>query len=319
MGWLVDGRWVPDDYEAPDTGGRYVPVRSGFREAVTADGAGAFPAAPGRYHLFVAHACPWAHRTAIYRRLKGLEDVVTLSIVAPRIGEEGWVFGETDQPAVEPVAGVTHLRDLYTASRADYTGRVSVPVLWDKREGQIVNNESSEIIRMLNSAFDGAGAERPDLDLYPEPLRDEIDAINATVFEHVNSGVYKCGFATSQAAYEEAFDALFETLDELEARLGQRRYLVGEAPTEADWRLFPTLARFDTAYYGTFKCNKRRLVEYPNLWSYTRELYQMPGIAETVNLDHIKRSYYGILGVNPTGIIPKGPEIDFTAPPDRAL
>ncbi len=319
MGWLVEGEWVPDDYEAADTGGRYVRARSGFREAITADGAGDFPAEAGRYHLFVAHACPWAHRTAIFRRLKGLEDAVSLSAVAPRLGDDGWVFGDEERPSAEPVAGVTHLRELYTASRADFTGRVSVPVLWDKREGRIVNNESSEIVRMLNAAFDDAGAERPELDLYPEPLRAEIDAINQPVFEHVNNGVYKCGFAASQAAYEEAFDALFKTLDGLEARLGQRRYLVGDEPTEADWRLFPTLVRFDAAYYGNFKCNKRRLVEYPNLWSYTRELYQMPGIAETVRLDHIKRSYYGIARVNPTGIIPKGPQVDFTAPPDRAL
>jgi len=315
MGMLVDGQWTDAWYDTEKTGGRFERWTSAFRDAVTADGSSPFKAEAGRYHLYIAYACPWAHRTLIFRALKGLEDAISVDVVAPAMGGEGWFF--TDYPGSTPdtLNGARHLHEVYTKAEPTYSGRVTVPVLWDRREATIVNNESSEIIRMFNTAFDGFA--RADVDLYPAALRAEIDAINAVVYDTVNNGVYKCGFATSQEAYEEAFDALFQTLDELEARLGRDRYLVGKRITEADWRLFPTLVRFDLAYHGAFKCNKRRLVDYPNLWAYCRELYQMPGIAETVNFDHIKRGYYGIAQVNPTGIVPKGPEIEFTAPHDR--
>ncbi len=316
MGLLVDGIWRDEWYDTAKTGGRFERWESAFRDAVTADGASGFPAEPGRYHLYVALACPWAHRTLIFRRLKGLEKVVSVSVVMPDLGPEGWCFGEAPGATPDEVNGARCLHEIYTRAAPRYSGRVTVPVLWDRRTGTIVNNESSEIIRMFNSAFDGITGNR--LDFYPAELRQEIDAINETVYETVNNGVYRCGFATTQEAYEEAFDALFDTLDALEERLDGNRYLLGERLTEADWRLFPTLVRFDVAYYGNFKCNRRALRDYPNLWAYTRELYQMPGIAETVNFDHIKRTYHGIRQVNPTGIVPRGPEIDFDAPHDRA-
>jgi len=318
MGLLIDGQWHDQWYDTAKSGGRFERWESAFRNWVTADGAagpsgeGGFKAEPDRYRLYVADTCPWAHRTRIYRRLKGLDDAIALTKVATALGSEGWSFANTEE---DPEIGAGHLHEIYTAAAKDFTGRVTVPVLWDRRQQTIVSNESSEIIRMLNSAFDGAGASGPDL--YPADLREEIDALNAVIYENVNNGVYRCGFATSQEAYDEAFDALFATLDELEARLARQRYLVGDRPTEADWRLFPTLVRFDVAYYGNFKCNKRRLVEYPNLWAYARELYQMPGIAETLDLAKIKRGYYGIRQVNPTGIVPKGPEVDFTEPHGR--
>ncbi|MCH8914072.1 MAG: glutathione S-transferase family protein [Planctomycetes bacterium] len=295
---------------------------SKVRNWVTPDGAagptggGGFKAEAGRYHLYVATNCPWAHRTMILRTLKCLEGVVTQTIVLPRRTEAGWVFGNDAGLHRDPVVGAHALHQIYTASDPTFTGRVTVPVLWDKERGEIVNNESSEIIRMLNSAFAAHTDEATDF--YPAELRGEIDAVNADVFEHVNVGVYKAGFATKQAPYETAVTALFATLDALDARLARQRYLCGDRLTEADWRLFTTLLRFDPVYHGHFKCNLRRLVDYANLWGFTRELYQVPGVAETVDIEHIKRHYYGSqLDVNPTGVVPSGPDIDFAAPHDR--
>ncbi len=316
MGLLVRGQWQNDWYDTKASGGAFIRQDSRFRNWVTADGSSGFPAEPDRYHLYVSLACPWASRTLIARRLKRLDDVISLSVVDPYMGDQGWAFREGPGNIPDPVNGYEYLHQVYTAARADYTGRVTVPVLWDKKRRTIVNNESSEILRMLNSAFDAFGD--ASVDLYPEPLRGEIDAINAIVYERINNGVYKTGFATSQSAYDQAFDALFATLDQLEERLAASRYLVGGGHTEADWRLFTTLVRFDAVYHGHFKCNLRRLVDYRNLWGYTRDLYQVPGVAETVNLDHIKRHYYGShRTINPSGIVPKGPEIDFDAPHAR--
>jgi putative glutathione S-transferase len=316
MGLLVEGVWQDRWYDTKSSAGRFVRQESRFRDRVTADGASGFKAEPGRYHLYVSLACPWAHRTLIFRKLKGLEEIVSVSVVHWHMGAEGWEFREGPGTIPDPVFGAGRLHEIYTAAKADYTGRVTVPVLWDKQRDTIVNNESAEIIRMFNSEFEAWG--RPGLDFYPADLRGAIDEVNETVYHTVNNGVYKAGFATGQEAYEDAFDALFDTLDALENRLARQRYLVGERLTEADWRLFTTLLRFDPVYVGHFKCNKRRLVDYPNLWAYTRELYQVPGVAETVNLHHIKHHYFGShKTVNPTGIVPKGPEIDFTAPHDR--
>lgn len=302
--------------------GEFVRQESRFRHWVTADGrpgpsgAGGFQAAPDRYHLYVSYACPWAHRTLIFRVLKGLEQVISVSVVHPLMPPKSWVFGDYPGATPDHVHGFHALSQLYDRSEPGFEGLVTVPVLYDKQRRVIVNNESSEIIRMLNSAFDAWG--RRDVDLYPEPLRAEIDAVNAVVYEDVNNGVYRAGFATTQAVYEAAYDRLFDTLDALEAQLAQQRYLVGDRLSEADWRLFTTLVRFDAVYYGHFKCNRRRLVDYPNLWAYARELYQMPGVAETVNMDHIKLHYYGShRGINPTGIVPKGPELDFALPHGR--
>jgi len=316
MGKLIDGVWQDVWYDTKKTEGRFVRRDSQFRNWVTADGSSGFAAEPGRYHLYVSLACPWAHRTLIFRRLKGLESVIPVSVVHWHMAENGWEFRGDDACTGDRLGGRDFLHQVYTDAQADYTGRVTVPVLWDTRRHTIVNNESAEIIRMFNGAFDAWGdAGR---DFYPADLRDEIDAVNATVYDTVNNGVYKCGFATSQAAYEEAFDQLFATLDELEARLARNRYLLGGRLTEADWRLFTTLLRFDPVYFGHFKCNRQRLVDYPNLWGYTRELYQTPGVAETVNFDHIKRHYYvSHRSVNPTGIVPKGPAIDFAEPHGR--
>jgi putative glutathione S-transferase len=308
---------------APDTDarGRFVRSESRFRNWITADGApgpsgdGGFPAAADRYHLYVALNCPWAHRTLIFRKIKRLETLIGVSVVLPWRGPQGWAFGEYPGSTPDEVNGFRTLREAYLAADPGYDGRVTVPVLWDKRERTIVSNESSEIIRMFNSAF--AAFTDDGVDYYPERLRPQIDAINALVYANVNNGVYRAGFARSQEAYEEAFDDLFGTLDELEARLGRQSYLAGGRVTEADWRLFPTLVRFDAAYYGAFKCNRNRLVDFPNLWSYTRALYQWPGVAETVNLDHIKQGYWHIESVNPSGIVPLGPRLDFTAPHDR--
>jgi putative glutathione S-transferase len=293
--------------------GEFVRWESTFRHWVTADGRpgpsgeGGFRAAPGRYHLYVSYACPWAHRTLIYRVLKGLEQVISVSVVHPLMPAESWVFGDYPGSTPDHVHGFSRLGQLYEQSAPGFDGVVTVPVLYDKERRVIVNNESSEIIRMLNSAFDAWG--RPD-----------VDAVNALVYEDVNNGAYRAGFATTQEAYEAAYDRLFETLDALEARLEKQRYLVGDCITEADWRLFTTLVRFDAVYYGHFKCNRWRLVDYPNLWDFTRELYQVPGIAETVHMDHIKLHYYGShRGINPTGIVPKGPELDFAAPHGRSV
>jgi len=326
MGLLIDGVWHDRGYDTESTGGRFLRRDAQFRNWVTPDGApgpsgeGGFEAEPGRYHLYVSYACPWAHRTLIFRKLKGLEEAIPVSVVHWHMGAEGWEFRDGPGCTPDTANGARYLRDVYVKATPDYSGRVTVPVLWDTKRGTIVSNESSEIIRMFNAAFDSLGDTRSGLalDFYPEALRAEIDGINATVYATVNNGVYRAGFATSQDAYEEAFDALFETLDDLEQRLARQRYLLGERLTEADWRLFTTLLRFDPVYVGHFKCNKRRLVDTPNLWGYTRELYQMPGIAETVNLDHIKHHYYGShQSINPSGIVPKGPEIDFTEPHGR--
>ncbi len=302
--------------------GEFVRWESGFRHWVTPNGApgpsgeGGFPAAPGRYHLYVSLACPWAHRTLIYRRLKGLEAVIPVSVVHPLMPEQSWVFGDYPGSTPDLANGKAELREIYRLADPDFDGMVTVPLLWDCERRTIVNNESSEIIRMLNSAFDAWG--RRAVDFYPERLRAEIDALNAFTYEAVNNGVYRTGFATGRAAYIEAFDRLFDALDRLEQRLAGRRYLFGDRITEADWRLFPTLVRFDPVYHGHFKCNLRRLVDYPNLWAYTRDLYQQPGVAQTVNLDHIKYHYYAShRHLNPTGIVPKGPAIDFGAPHGR--
>ena len=253
-------------------------------------------------------ACPWAHRTLIFRALKRLDAIVSLSVVEPLMRDNGWTLA----PGVDPVNGARYLHEIYTKAEPRYTGRVTVPVLWDKKTGAIVNNESAEIIRMFNGAFDGVAGVDATLDFYPKALRTEIDAVNHVVYERVNNGVYRAGFATTQEAHDEAVDALFETLDELEARLARQPYLVGERPTEADWRLFTTLVRFDAVYVGHFKCNRRRLIDYPHLAAYARRLYEVPGVAETVDFDHIKRHYYGShRALNPSGIVPKGPDADF--------
>jgi putative glutathione S-transferase len=294
----------------------YKRQESAFRGRITADGSSGFPAAPGRYHLYVSLACPWAHRTLLFRKLKGLENEISISVVNPLMLENGWTFHAGEGVIPDTVNGAEFLHQVYTAARPDYTGRVTVPVLWDRQSRTIVNNESSEIIRMFNREFDAVGATGPDL--CPVELEAEIDDVNAFVYGNINNGVYQAGFATTQHVYEEAVRRLFDALDHLERRLGSQRYLVGDRLTEADWRLFTTLVRFDPVYVGHFKCNLRRLVDYPNLWAYTRELYQMPGVAQTVDLGHIKRHYYGSHGtINPTGVVPIGPDIDFTLPHGR--
>ncbi len=311
MGLLIDGRWHDQWYDTRKTGGAFVRTEAQFRDRVTADPDGPYPAEAGRYHLFVSLACPWAHRTLIFRALKGLTGAIGVSVVDPLMLSEGWVF-----PAPESTTGATRLHEIYSRTQADYTGRVTVPVLWDRRTSRIVNNESAEIIRMLNSAFDGITGNRRDF--YPAELREEIDRVNAFVYDRVNNGVYKAGFATAQDKYEAAFDALFAALDDLDARLSGQRWLVGNQVTEADWRLFTTLVRFDAVYVGHFKCNRQRIADYPHLSGYLRDLHQIPGVAETVDFDHIKRHYYGSHPtINPTGIVPKGPTVDLTAPPGR--
>ncbi len=324
MGKLVDGKWKDVWYDTSETGGRFKRSDSSFRNWVTADGSpgpsgdGGFAAEAGRYHLYVSLACPWAHRTLIFRRLKGLENAIGLSIVDYHMGKNGWEFRGREGGTEDHIHGFEKLWQVYVMADPHYTGRVTVPVLWDKKTGTVVSNESSEIIRMFNSAFDGVNGVDRDLDFYPEALRDEIDAINQPIYDNVNNGVYKCGFATSQEAYEEAFDALFAELDALEERLATNRYLLGGTLTEADWRLFTTLVRFDPVYVGHFKCNRKRIADYPALSGYMRELYQMPGVAETLDLNHIKKHYYGSHeSINPTGIVPKGPDLDYGAPHDR--
>lgn len=317
MGMLIDGEWVGDGVKPQKTGGRFVRKDASFRNWVTVDGSpgpsgeGGFEAEAGRYHLYVSKACPWAHRTLIFRKLKGLEDLIEVSNVKALMLENGW---ELEAPG--PVENAAYAWHVYNAADPSYTGRATVPILWDKKRQTIVSNESAEIIRMFNSAFNGLTGNT--LDFYPGDLSNDIDAINAIVYDTVNNGVYKSGFATSQEAYEEAVTALFNTLDELEDRLSHQRYLVGDRLTEADWRLFTTLVRFDPVYVGHFKCNLRRIADYPNLGNYLRDLYQMPGIAETVDLDYIKLHYYGSHGsVNPTGIVPAGPVVDYTLPHNR--
>lgn len=322
MSLLINGKLQDGWLDEERAQGEFVRKDSQFRNWITPDGApgptgeGGFRAEPGRYHLYVSYACPWAHRTLIFRHLKGLEEMITVSVVHPFMGPAGWAFAEYPGATPDQPNGFEFMHQVYTLAQPGYSGIVTVPVLWDKQRRTIVNNESSEIIRMLNSAFDGVGALVSDY--YQLELRGEIDAINKPIYDNVNNGVYRAGFANTQAAYERAYDRLFATLDTLEQRLGSMQYLLGERQTEADWRLFTTLVRFDAVYYGHFKCNRRRLVDYPNLWAYTRALYQIPGIAETVNMDHIKRHYYtSHETINPSRIIPKGPEIDFLAPANR--
>ena len=321
MGMLVDGVWQDDVARTKD--GHFVRPPTRFRNWVTPDGSpgpsgeGGFAAEPGRYHLYVSLACPWAHRTIIYRKLKALENVISLSIVSPDMLKDGWTFNQGEGSTGDSVNGKSKLSEIYVLADQRYTGRVSVPVLWDKQKKTIVNNESSEIIRMLNSAFDAFT--NVHTDYYPQALRARIDKLNELVYPNINNGVYRTGFATSQAAYEEAFHNLFDSLDEIETILSQQRYLTGKTITEADWRLFPTLIRFDAVYYAHFKCNWRHIYEYPNLSGYVRDLYQQPGVAETVSLQQIKRHYYNSQRqVNPTGIVPVGPQLDFSAPHDRA-
>lgn len=321
MGMLIDGKWDADATRLTDKEGRFIRKDSAFRDRVSADGSSGFKAEAGRYHLYTAYNCPWAHRTIIFRKLKGLEKVIGLSVAIPNGRPEGWEFGLYPEAIADDAEGFTHLHQAYTASDPHYSGGVTVPVLWDRQEKVIVNNESSEIIRMLNAEF--AQFAKTDYDFYPEPLRPEIDRINDTIYRAVNNGVYRCGFAQSQAAYDEAFDLLFATLDEMEALLGRQRYLAGSGPSEADWRFFCTLIRFDVVYYGLFKCNQRSIASYPSLSNYLRDLYQTPGIAETCNLRHILAGYYSIRQANPSGIIAKGPgkerfHANLMAPHDRA-
>ncbi len=315
MGQLIDGVWHAADQRAA-ADGRFVRAETRFRNWITADGSSGFPGVAGRYHLYVSLACPWAHRTLIVRRLKGLEQAITLSIVGPDMGEQGWTFSEEPDCISDPVLGARHLHEIYTRAEPRFSGRVTVPILWDRERATIVNNESSEIIRMFNAAFPGIATQEPDL--YLEALRAEIDAVNARVFRDINNGVYRTGFATTQEAYEEAFDQLFAALDWVETRLSGGRYLCDGTLTEADWRLFTTLIRFDSVYVGHFKCNLRRIVDYPNLSNYVRDLYQVPGVAETCDFGHIKRHYHrSHSSINPTGIVPKGPALDLTADHDR--
>lgn len=307
---------ITEQIHETDMRGRFIRPETGFRKWVTADGASEYAAEPDRYHLYVSCACPWAHRTVIYRKLKQLEDVIGLTVVDPIRDERGWRFSDASGCGPDPVNGFRFLAEAYLATNPDYASRVTVPILWDKQTSRIVNNESSEIIRMLNSAFNEWGNEA--MDFCPDDLRDQIDEINAIVYTNINNGVYKTGFASTQEAYEESVYRLFKTLEMLEQHLATNRYLVGNTLTETDWRLFPTLVRFDPVYVGHFRCNLKRLVDFPNLWAYTREIYQMPHIAETVNMDHIKRHYYTThRSLNPSGVVPVGPDIDFNQPHGR--
>lgn len=315
MGHLIDGTWSSAWYDTSTTGGAFKRDTARFRNWVTPDGD--YPAESGRYHLYVSHACPWAHRTLIFRALKGLADHVSVSVVHPDMLENGWEFRtDFDGATGDTLHGADFLHQVYTRADPKATGRVTVPVLWDKKRSAIVSNESSEIIRMFNSAFDGLTGNT--LDFWPEDLREAIEPVNARIYDTLNNGVYKSGFATTQDAYDAAVGPLFETLDWLEIRLSHNRYLMGDRLTEADWRLFTTLVRFDAVYHGHFKCNRCRIVDYPNLWAYTRDLYQVPGVAETVHLDHITRHYhYSHDTINPHRIVPTGPVLDFMAPHGR--
>jgi putative glutathione S-transferase len=322
MGSLIEGRWVDKWRDTDKTGGHFVRPDAKMRNWITADGeagpsgVGGFKAEANRYHLYIASSCPWAHRTMIFRALKGLDDMIAYSVVHPITHGDGWTFLDGHGVVPDPYYGVTYLYEIYQKADSNYTGVVSVPTLWDTQQETIVSNESSEIIRMFNSAFDGVGAKEGDY--YPEPLRAEIDEVNELVYHAINNGVYRTGFATSDEAYEESYNRLFDALDTLEARLEGKRYLVGDQLTEADWRAFTTLIRFDLAYYGPFKCNKRRLIDYPNLWDYTRMLYQVPGVAETVDPFAIKQHYYASTKMlKPTGIVGLGPDIDFDEPTER--
>jgi len=321
MGMLVDGKWTDDDGIRNDKG-KFVRPDSICRNWVTKDGApgpsgsAGFEAEPGRYHLYVSHNCPWAYRTVLFRKLKGLEDLISMAISASSVKGEGWTYVEEEGCVPDSVNQIKYLHEAYTKSDPHYTGRVTVPTLWDKKQNIIVSNESSEIIRMFNSEFNHLTGNEDDY--YHEDLREEIDTINDDVYGNLNNGVYRCGFAASQEAYEEAYEKLFVCLDRMEERLSKQRYLVGGRLTESDWRLFSTLVRFDIVYYGLFKCNKRHVYEYPNLWDYTLELYQYPGVAEVSRLDHFKRGYYAAMPkLNPLAIVPVGPDLDFTQSHDR--
>ncbi|MEH6402034.1 MAG: glutathione S-transferase family protein [Sneathiella sp.] len=322
MGLLQDGVWVDKWYDTKESSGRFVRKQSSFRNWITADGAkgpsgeAGFQAEAGRYHLYISHACPWAHRAMIFRAIKGLESMIDVSVVHWYMAENGWTFQTDDKALGDQLFGSELLHQVYTAAQKDYTGRVTVPVLWDKKQKTIVSNESSEIIRMFNSAFDEIGALPGDY--YPEHLRSDIDPLNDRIYDTLNNGVYKCGFATTQTAYDEALKPLFDTLNSLEEILSNQRYLVGDQVTEADFRLFTTLVRFDPVYVGHFKCNLKRIADFPNLSNYVRDLYQHPGVAPTVHLDHIKKHYYGSHEtINPTLIVPGGPEIDYSMSHDR--
>jgi len=323
MGLLIDGEWHDKWYDTKKSGGKFERSEAAFRNWVTADGSAGptgdagYKAESGRYHLYVSHACPWANRTLIFRALKGLEDHIDVSVVHPDMLGDGWTFDtDFDGATGDRLFGSAFMRDVYLRAMPDMTGRVTVPVLWDKETNTIVSNESAEIIRMFNSAFDGINGNRDDY--YPEALRDRIDAINARVYDEINNGVYKSGFATTQAAYDEAVHALFDALDWVEGILADSRYLAGDRITEADWRLFTTLARFDAVYHLHFKCNRARIIDYQNLWAYARELYQWPGVADTIHFDHIVRHYhYSHDSINPHRIIPINPEIDWWAPHGR--
>ena len=321
MGMLISGKWVEDE-ATQNKQGKFVRPDSIFRNWVTSDGSAGpsghdgFKAEPNRYHLYVSHNCPWAYRTMVLRKLKGLEKFVSVAISASSVKDEGWTYIKEPGCVPDAVNNITYLHEVYTKAEPQYTGRVTVPTLWDRERETIVSNESSEIIRMFNSAFNEIGATSQNY--YPDDLRNEIDNINDVIYKNVNNGVYRCGFASTQAAYEEAFDNLFNTLEELEKRLNSERYLVGGTLTEADWRLFSTLLRFDIVYYGLFKCNKQHIYEYPNLWNFTLELYQYPGISEVTDLDHIKRGYYANMQrLDVKGFVPKGPNLNFSAQHDR--
>lgn len=317
MGQLIDGKWSTQWYDTSKTGGKFVRTKAGFRNWITPDGAagpsgeGGYAAEADRYHLYVSLACPWAHRTLIFRKLKDIDSLIGVSVVSPKMPDEtGWSFRQDEGSTGDALLGKDTLWQVYTAAVPDYTGRVTVPVLWDKKTGTIVSNESSEIIRMFNSAFDGLTGN--DTDYYPEALRDRIDAVNARIYDDINNGVYKSGFATTQAAYDEAVSKLFDALDWVETLLGETAYLTGDTITEADWRLFTTLVRFDAVYVGHFKCNRRRIADYPNISHYLKALYEVPGVKETVDLDHIRTHYYwSHVTINPSRIIPIGPELPF--------
>jgi putative glutathione S-transferase len=325
MGFLHNGTWQDAWYDTSKTGGAFERTTAGFRNWVTPTGtagptgASGFKAQAGRYHLYVSYACPWAHRTLIFRALKGLNDLITVSVVHPDMLNDGWTFA-TDFPNTtgDTLFGSQFLRDIYTRADSGVSGRVTVPILWDKEQNTIVSNESSEIIRMFNSAFDDITGNT--LDFWPEPQRDAIELMNARIYDTINNGVYKAGFATTQAAYDAAVRPLFDSLDWLEGLLATNRYVMGDTITEVDWRLFTTLMRFDVVYHGHFKCNKRMLKDYPNLWAYTRELYQWHGIAQTTQFDHFIRHYpYSHDSINPNRIVPITPELDWNAPHARSV
>ncbi|WP_444928473.1 glutathione S-transferase family protein [Microbulbifer sp. SSSA002] len=322
MGLLIDGQWHDQWYDTKDSGGAFKREATQLRNWITADGStgpsgvGGFKAEPGRYHLYVSLACPWAHRTLIFRKLKKLEAHISLSIVSPDMLDQGWSFNSREGSSGDALFGYDFMHQVYTRNKTDYSGRVTVPVLWDKQQDCIVSNESAEIIRMFNSAFNTITGDTQDF--FPKEKRAAIESINQLVYENINNGVYRSGFATTQSAYEEAYQDLFGALDKVEARLGKQRYLVGDKITEADWRLFTTLIRFDCVYHGHFKCNRQRLEDFPHLRNYVRELYQWPQVAETVNFHHIKRHYYfSHKSINPTQIVPVGPAIDYSSPHKR--